>query len=142
MWLGLKLVSDACEPVANALVHIWHTNIEGSYSGETPGNDFCLFQSAYAEENFFRGAQRTSAEGVVVSHLLPCWYCGRAIHIHFRVTATNMRTQTSQLFFTEALTSSIFSRHPRDSWITERIKSPGRRCAPTECDGIRATCCE
>ena len=126
MWLGLKLVSDACEPVANALVHIWHTNIEGSYSGETPRNDFCLFQSAYAEENFFRGAQRTSAEGVVwFRTCYPGWYPGRAIHIHFRVTASNIRTQTSQLFFTEALTSSIFSRHPE--YVTHGLPNVSNR---------------
>ena len=113
MWLGLKFVSDGCEPVANALVHVWHTNIEGSYSGETPRNDFCLFQPSYAQQNFFRGAQRTSSDGVVwFRTCYPGWYPGRAIHIHFRVTASNIRSHTSQLFFSEQLTSSIFSNHP------------------------------
>lgn len=110
--LALKVVDSSCTPVANATVKIWHTNVEGSYSGQTPNNNMCLKQQAYSAQNFFRGVQTTNAEGVVMfDTCFPGWYRGRAVHIHFQVKNGATSYRVSQLFFPEDVTADIFSNH-------------------------------
>lgn len=111
--LGLRIVDASCNPLVGATVRIWHTNREGSYSGQTPSNGFCLKDSAYAAQDFMRGVQTTDANGVVYfDTCYPGWYPGRAIHIHFQVTMGGTTTRVSQLFFPEELTTAIFASHP------------------------------
>ncbi|MDX2168091.1 MAG: protocatechuate 3,4-dioxygenase [Deltaproteobacteria bacterium] len=111
--LALKLVDATCQPVAGATVKIWHTNIEGSYSGQTPNNGLCLQQQAYASQDFFRGAQTTADDGTVFfDTCFPGWYSGRAIHIHFQVKQGDTSYRISQLFFPEDVTTDIFANHP------------------------------
>lgn len=111
--LGLKLVDSDCQPIADAVVRIWHTNLEGSYSGETPRNDFCLLDQDYASENFARGTQLSNANGeVFFDTCFPGWYPGRAIHIHIQVLINDQSICESQLFFPEETIQEIFSDHP------------------------------
>lgn len=111
--LALKVVDTSCAPLVGAIVKIWHTNIEGSYSGETPSNGFCLLKPAYSSNDFFRGVQTTSAAGVVYfDTCFPGWYPGRAIHIHFQIKMGATSTRVSQVFFPEAITQQIFAAHP------------------------------
>lgn len=85
--LALKVANDACEPIAGAVVKIWHTNIEGIYSGATPRAALCSGNNQdYIAANFFRGVRTTGDDGVVFfDTCFPGWYGGRAIHIHFQV---------------------------------------------------------
>lgn len=111
--LALRVVDQSCQPIANATVKIWHTNIAGSYSGQTPNNNMCLADQGYSSMDFFRGVQTTDADGkVYFDTCFPGWYSGRAIHIHFQVQVGNTSTRVSQLFFPEALTQQIFAAHP------------------------------
>ena len=50
--LAIKVVDGACNPLAGATIKIWHTNLEGSYSGQTPSNGMCLKDQSYASANF------------------------------------------------------------------------------------------
>jgi len=110
--LALRVVDTACQPITGATVKIWHTNVEGSYSGQTPSNGFCLLDQSYASADFFRGVRTTDADGVVYfDTCFPGWYRGRAIHIHFQVKDGNQSYRVSQLFFPEDITSDIFSLH-------------------------------
>lgn len=110
--LALKVVDDACEPIGGATVKIWHTNLEGSYSGQTPNNNMCLKQQSYASQDFFRGVQTTSAAGTVFfDTCFPGWYRGRAVHIHFQVKTGSTTYRVSQLFFPEDVTQAIFASH-------------------------------
>ena len=59
--LALKVVDASCNPLANAKVKIWHTNNEGSYSGQTPNNGFCLLDQTYSSSDFMRGVGTTDA---------------------------------------------------------------------------------
>src|SRR5262249_17260784 len=34
--LALRVLDESCNPLAGVTVKIWHTNVEGSYSGQTP----------------------------------------------------------------------------------------------------------
>ena len=111
--LALRVVDSSCAPLAGVTVKIWHTNLEGSYSGVTPNPGLCLSQTSYAADDFMRGVQTTDANGVVFfDTCFPGWYRGRAIHIHFQIKNGNSSTKVSQLFFPESITSGIFASHP------------------------------
>lgn len=110
--LLLKVVDSACAPLAGVTVKIWHTNLAGSYSGETPNPTMCLTNQSYSSADFFRGVQTTDASGVVgFDTCFPGWYRGRAVHIHFQVKQGATSYRVSQLFFPEAVTSAIFASH-------------------------------
>ncbi len=111
--LALRVVDTTCNPLAGATVKIWHTNREGSYSGETPFNGFCLLQQSYAASDFFRGVRTTDDEGIVYfDTCYPGWYPGRAIHIHFQVSEGARTFRVSQVYFPEEITTDIFAEHP------------------------------
>lgn len=111
--LALRVVDSACAPLVGATVIIWHTNVVGSYSGQTPNNAFCLKDQALSAKNWFRGTQVTNSAGIVYfDTCYPGWYPGRAIHIHFQIQMGATTTKVSQLFFPEGLTAQIFGAHP------------------------------
>ena len=110
--LALRVVDSSCTPIAGAKVKVWHTQITGSYSGDTPNNQMCLLDQADASKHYFRGAQTTDENGRVdFDTCFPGWYRGRCIHIHFTVSL-NERSFTSQLVFDDDLVSEIFADHP------------------------------
>jgi len=114
--LALQVVDTACAPLAGATVKIWHTNLEGSYSGQTPNPNMCLKTSSYASVDFFRGVQTTDDDGkVYFDTRFPGWYSGRAVHIHFQVKDGTTSYRVSQLFFPEDVTSDVFANHPEYS---------------------------
>ncbi len=132
--LALKVVDASCNPVANATVKVWHTNLEGVYSGQTPNPAMCSGndQTAIAM-NYMRGVQTTNAEGVAnFDTCFPGWYSGRAIHIHFQVKNGNTSYRVSQLFFPEDVTSGIFASHvdyrefgqPNTTFANDNIIAP------------------
>jgi protocatechuate 3,4-dioxygenase beta subunit len=113
--LALKIVTaDGCEPVAGAVVEIWHTQRTGVYSGVTPGGMMCYRDDPGAVDSlYFRGSQITDDQGRVdFDTCYPGWYPGRAIHIHFRVVADVLGELVSQLFFADALNEEILTTHP------------------------------
>jgi protocatechuate 3,4-dioxygenase beta subunit len=111
--LALKVVDASCNPVAAATVKIWHTNLEGVYSGQTPNPGMCSMNDQNAiSMDFMRGVQTTNADGVVYfDTCFPGWYSGRAIHIHFQVKNGATSYRVSQLFFPEDVTADIFAKH-------------------------------
>ncbi len=110
--LALKVVDASCNPLAGMAVKIWHTNLEGSYSGQTPNNNMCLQQQDYSSQDFFRGVQTTDANGeVFFDTCFPGWYRGRAIHIHFQIKSETESYRISQLFFPEDITADVFANH-------------------------------
>jgi protocatechuate 3,4-dioxygenase beta subunit len=113
--LALKLVTaETCEPIAGAVVEIWHTQKTGVYSGATPNPQLCSGGDAEApSHNYFRGTQTTDAAGRVdFDTCFPGWYGGRAIHIHFSVTVGATSFVVSQLFFADTLIADVFATHP------------------------------
>lgn len=110
--LALRVLDASCKPVSGAKIKIWHTQMNGSYSGNTPNNGMCLKSQTDAEKHYFRGAQTTDADGrVAFDTCFPGWYRGRAIHIHYSVTLDG-KTFTSQVAFDQALIDEIFTTHP------------------------------
>ena len=112
-----------CAPLANAAVDIWHCDALGVYSG---------FESASAgaggpgrpgrggggsratdETRYLRGTQITNASGIVeFTTVYPGWYRGRTVHIHAKVHLNNREVLTTQLFFDEDLTRTVYAQQP------------------------------
>lgn len=110
--LALQVIDASCKPLSGVTVKIWHTNYEGSYSGQTPNNNMCLKTQTYSAQDFFRGVQTTNADGkVFFDGCFPGWYRGRAVHIHFQVKSGTTSYRVSQLFFPEDITQDIFASH-------------------------------
>lgn len=142
MRLVLKVVDQACAPIAGVRLRIWHTNVEGSYSGQTPSNRFCLKDQDYASLNFFRGEGETDPNGVVAfDSCFPGAYPGRAIHIHFQALRGETTYRVSQLFFPEEVTNDVYATQPEyaaygppdTNLATDGISS---RVSAAELDGL------
>src|SRR6266496_32618 len=100
--------SGACSPISGAQVHIWHCNAQGIYSDV----------QNYTGENFLRGYQWTDSSGqVTFATIYPGWYSGRTVHIHLKVhifdSSGNVTTEaTTQLFFNDSTTDSVYAANP------------------------------
>ena len=80
-----RVLSTACQPVANALVDFWQCDDAGRYDNR-----------GYR----LRGHQFTNAEGIYhLETIVPGLYPGRTRHIHVKVQAPNRPVLTTQLYF-------------------------------------------
>jgi protocatechuate 3,4-dioxygenase beta subunit len=96
--LGLELtvldVSNACVPLANHVIYIWHCDAGGTYS---------IYERA--NSNNLRGAAITDAKGVArFTTVFPGCYSGRWPHIHFEIFAS---TDTAAAGTSSLLTSQF-----------------------------------
>jgi len=111
--LALKVVDASCAPIAGATAKIWHTQLTGSYSGDTPNPGMCVKDQADSARHYFRGVQTTDASGRVdFDTCFPGWYSGRTIHIHFTVRRGNTAYVTSQLYWPDDLCDEIIGGEP------------------------------
>jgi len=102
-----QLSGNACQPLSNATIDIWHCDAEGVYSDvqDTQG------------QKFLRGYQMTDRNGTAqFVTIYPGWYPGRTPHIHFKIR-TSSPTQageefTSQLYFEDAVTDQVYAQPP------------------------------
>lgn len=113
--LGLAFIvsqvgSNACTPLEGAQVDIWHCDVAGVYSGVqgSSGTDF------------LRGYQITDKSGKAnFTSIYPGWYSGRAVHIHFKIRTKGADGGnyefTSQLFFDENVTNTVYAQAPYSS---------------------------
>jgi protocatechuate 3,4-dioxygenase beta subunit len=85
MLVSGRVLSPQCQPVANALVDLWHADEEGAYDNR-----------GYR----YRGHQFTDREGSYrFETIVPALYPGRARHYHVKVQAKGGRVLTTQLYF-------------------------------------------
>jgi protocatechuate 3,4-dioxygenase beta subunit len=102
----------ACTAIRNAVVEIWHCDAEGLYSG------FELASMGGGggrtdEETYLRGAQVTSADGIVeFLTIYPGWCRGRTVHIHAKVHPDGASVLTTQFYFDEDVTSGVYEASP------------------------------
>lgn len=104
-----RVANNACTPLTGAYLDVWHCDAGGVYS-DVEGSS----------QKFLRGYQITDANGVATfTSIYPGWYRGRAVHIHFmlRLFAGTTRTYefTSQFFFDDTLTDSVYTLSPYSS---------------------------
>jgi len=104
-----RVASSACTPLTGAYLDVWHCDSTGTYS-DVSGSS----------RKFLRGYQITDGNGVAAfTSIYPGWYSGRAVHIHFklRLYAGSTKTYefTSQFFFDDTLTDSVYTQSPYNS---------------------------
>ncbi len=79
------VLSTSCQPIADAIVDLWHADAHGRY-------DHHGFN--------MRGYQRTDAQGrYYFDTIRPAEYAGRTPHYHVKITPPDGRTLTTQLYF-------------------------------------------
>lgn len=114
----LAVSNRGCNPLAGAIVDIWHCDAAGVYSDVSdPG-------FSTIGKKFLRGYQVTNQDGDVrFTTIYPGWYPGRAIHIHFKVrpaAKTGPQVEfTSQLYFDDAVSEQVLT-HPAYAGRTGR----------------------
>ncbi len=106
-----QVSGEGCVPLAGATVDIWHCDAQGIYS------DTSELGMQTVGQKFLRGSQVSDATGAVkFITIYPGWYNGRAVHIHIKVRGNTAAGQgyefTSQLFFDDALSDTVFAQAP------------------------------
>jgi protocatechuate 3,4-dioxygenase beta subunit len=106
-----RAASNACSPLAEAIVDLWHCDALGVYSDVSDAG----FNTV--GKKFLRGYQVTGPDGVGrFTTIYPGWYQGRAVHIHFKIrssaSASSAYEYTSQLFFDDTLTDQVHAQQP------------------------------
>ncbi len=100
--LALRVRDSDCEPLADAIVDIWHCDAQGEYSTD--------------DDPFLRGAQATNADGIVEFRTIyPGWYPGRTPHIHAKVHVDRETVLTTQLYFDDDFSAKVYRRSPYSS---------------------------
>jgi protocatechuate 3,4-dioxygenase beta subunit len=107
-----RVGSGGCTALSGAKVDVWHCDAAGLYSDVSA-------QSSVGQK-FLRGYQLTDANGVAkFATIYPGWYAGRTVHIHFKVRTYSGATKSfefsSQLFFDDAVTDSVYKTAPYNS---------------------------
>lgn len=121
----VQVQSEACAPLKDLAVDLWHCDAEGVYSG-FPGQ---LGDIDTTGQTFLRGTQVTDADGIAqFNSIYPGWYPGRTTHIHFKVHTSSATEATSQLYFPEERTAEIYAVAPYDA--------RGQKDTPNALDGV------
>jgi protocatechuate 3,4-dioxygenase beta subunit len=119
-----RVASGGCTPLTGAYLDVWHCDSGGAYSDVS---------GAGSGQRFLRGYQVTDGDGVArFTTVYPGWYQGRAVHIHFKLRlfagATKTYEFTSQFFFDDSLTDTVYTVSP--------YSSRGRRSTRNSSDGF------
>ena len=108
----------ACRPLAGIQVDIWHCDANGVYSDTNQLG----FQTV--GQKFLRGYQVTDESGVAqFTTIYPGWYEGRAVHIHFKMRTSDGYDFTSQLFFDDTFTDTVYTSAPYNSRGERRLRN-------------------
>ncbi len=100
--------ASTCQPIANAMVDLWHADSEGLYSAYPGQGDSRNIDTS--KETFLRGVQVTGSDGkVTFKTIYPGWYRGRTTHVHFKVHFNDNTLVTSQLYFPEDVNQTVYT---------------------------------
>jgi protocatechuate 3,4-dioxygenase beta subunit len=107
--------ATSCRPIKNAAVDIWHADAAGVYSG---------FGDGASNRTFMRGIQRSNAKGLAQFRTVyPGWYQGRTVHIHVKVHVSGNVVHTGQLYFSDAMTDTVYRRAPYAARGTRDVRN-------------------
>jgi len=99
-------IKNSCNPLAGALVDIWHCDVDGNYS-QYGGTQ--MQPVNYQSVNWFRGRQTTDSNGLVTfKTIFPGWYQSRATHIHVHIyDSTGKSLLVTQIAFQDSLSIDV-----------------------------------
>ena len=111
--------SFSCQPLAGAIVSIWHANSEGLYSGvknlmltadRQPAGD----KIDMTGQTFLRGRQETDSNGrVTFNTIYPGWYYPRPTHAHVVISPPDFgEVATTQLYFPVDVCDQVYQSDP------------------------------
>jgi protocatechuate 3,4-dioxygenase beta subunit len=125
--INIKNKNNNCEPLAGAMVDIWHCDKDGYYSeyGGT-GSQSANF-TAY---HFLRGRQATNTDGLAAfASIFPGWYPGRAPHIHVHVYDSSGKSLlVTQIAFPTTVCDTVYT--------TATTYTKGKQDTANASDGI------
>lgn len=106
--LTIQDASNECQPMAAAIVDLWHCDAQGNYSEYNDQID-----GDFTSENFLRGRQTADASGQVsFISIYPGWYPGRAPHLHLEVfNAAGTSLLVTQVAFEEAVSNTVYANN-------------------------------
>lgn len=127
--LELTIVNaGTCQPIANAMVDVWHADAEGVYSAYPGQGDSRSVDTT--GQTFLRGVQVTGADGkATFKTIYPGWYRGRTTHIHFKIHFNNNTLVTSQLYMPEEINQAVYS-------TGSEYKARGQKDTPNASDMV------
>lgn len=107
--MQLRVVdAQACSPLQDASVDVWHADATGQYSAFPSQGDAGDIDTS--GQGFLRGVQSTGADGVATfDTIYPGWYPGRTTHIHVKVHLTDRTRVTTQLYFPDDVTNEVYA---------------------------------
>jgi protocatechuate 3,4-dioxygenase beta subunit len=116
------MTGGTCVPVRGATVDVWQCDAAGRYS------DVRDFAGSTVGQKFLRGFQKTDERGLAqFVTIVPGWYEGRAVHIHFRIdtppAGARARTFASQLYFEESLLDRVYAQAPYATRTGRRVRN-------------------
>ncbi|MGH8985394.1 MAG: intradiol ring-cleavage dioxygenase [Acidimicrobiia bacterium] len=129
--LGVRVRDAAsCAALTNAVVDIWHCDALGIYSGfeaaSTGGPGGGSGSGPSDDETYLRGAQVTNSDGIAeFVTVYPGWYRGRTVHIHAKVHLAGSTMLTTQLFFDDDFTESVYAEEPYASDVGRETFNDG-----------------
>lgn len=116
--IALRAINAAtCQPIADAVIDVWHCDAKGLYSGQNLAVDEPLKDTRHAppvnDDRHCRGALRTDADGIAeFRSIYPGYYVERAIHIHFKVHIGQRAFLTNQALLPEADNAAVLATAP------------------------------
>ncbi len=116
--IALRAVNAAtCQPIADAVIDIWHCDAKGLYSGHNMALDEAIQSTNHTPPNngdrHCRGALRTDADGIAeFRSIYPGYYVERAVHIHFKVHIGNRAFLTNQALLPEPANNAVLAAAP------------------------------
>lgn len=116
--IALRAVNAAtCQPIADAVIDVWHCDAKGLYSGQNLAVDEAIKSANHVppvnDDRHCRGALRTDADGIAeFRSVYPGFYVERAIHIHFKVHVGNRAFLTNQALLPEADNAAVLAMAP------------------------------
>ncbi|MBX2996856.1 MAG: hypothetical protein KF681_18700 [Bdellovibrionaceae bacterium] len=112
--LNLLNTNNACQPVINAAVYVWHCDQYGQYSGYSSSQN-----GSHSGKTFCRGIQVSDNNGQVsFTSLFPGWYSGRITHVHFAIYLNNnlnASPKVSQFCFPQSVVNAAYTVSPYSS---------------------------
>jgi len=104
--LTIQDASNECQPLAGAIIDLWHCDAQGNYSEYNDQLD-----GDFTSESFLRGRQTTDASGKVsFISIYPGWYPGRAPHLHVEVfNAAGTSLLVTQVAFDESVSNTVYA---------------------------------